>query len=230
MTRYELPWPSIIFGRGRPTSALYDEMDLDRSYDFYRNRFGDIGDFTFTLVGSFDVETLRPLVLTYIGSLPSQGREETWREIDIDPPPGVVERVVRRGVEPKSLTEIVFTGSVHDTRWNRYLLGSLANVLEIRLRELLREELGGTYGVRVSGSISRYPDEEYTFRVSFGSAPDRADELVGVVFQQVDSLRLVGPTLEYVKKTQEAQRRAHETNLKENRYWLRELQRAAQIR
>ncbi len=212
-----------------PTSALYDEMDLDRSYDFYRDRFGDIGDFTFTLVGSFDVETLRPLVLTYIGSLPSQGREETWREIDIDPPPGVVERVVRRGVEPKSLTEIVFTGSVHDTRWNRYLLGSLANVLEIRLRELLREELGGTYGVRVSGSISRYPDEEYTFRVSFGSAPDRADELVGVVFQQVDSLRLVGPTLEYVKKTQEAQRRAHETNLKENRYWLRELQRAARF-
>ncbi len=207
--------------RARPmTSETFEAMDLDKSLTFYRDRFADASDFTFVFVGAFDLETIRPLVQAYLGGLPSLEREETWRDEGIDPPTGIVKRAVYRGVEPKSLTQIVFTGAFEDTRDNRHALRSLAETMQIRLRERLREDLGGTYSVRVSSGRSRFPDQEYTVRVNFGSAPDRVEELVAVVFQQIDSLKSVGPTQADIEKVAEMQRRSRETNLEENGYWL----------
>lgn len=206
-----------------PTIELYDEMDLDRSFAFYRDRFADASDFTFVFVGSFEADSLRPLIQTYLGGLPSIGRDETWRDEGIRPPSGVIRKVVYRGIEPKSETQIAFTGPFEWTRDNRYALRSLTNVMRIRLREVLREDLGGTYGVSVSAIPTRDPREAYEIRVSFGTAPERLEELAGVVFQQIDSLKQYGPSQEDIDKVQEMQRRQREEDLRENSYWLSQL-------
>ena len=203
-----------------PTPDLYREMDLDQSLAFYRDRFADAGDFTFFIVGSVDPERLRPLVRTYLGDLPSSGRNETWRDVGIEPPTGVIEKEVHKGLEPKSQTQIVFTGPFEWNRQNRYVLRSLAEILRIRLREVLREDLGATYSVDVSGSADRDPKPEYSFTVRFGSAPERVSELVDAAFAQVDSLKRTGPTAEELAKVKEQQRRARETDLRDNAYWL----------
>ncbi|UCF40169.1 MAG: insulinase family protein, partial [Gemmatimonadota bacterium] len=210
--------------RQRPaTVELYDEMDLDKSFAFYRDRFADAGDFTFVLVGSFDPDSLRPLVETYLGSLPSTGRVESWRDLGIRYPAGVIRKTVRRGVEPRSQTSLVFTGDWRYSRADLYALRALGSVLEIRLREVLREALGGTYSVGVSASGERLPSEQFSVGIGFGSDPARVEELVGVVFQQIDSLKAFGPTQAEVEKVQEMQRRARETALKENRFWAQVL-------
>jgi zinc protease len=210
--------------RVRPLTAdLMGEMDLGESMAFYRDRFADASDFSFVFVGNFEPEGIRPLVETYLGGLPSSGRVETWRDQGIDPPEGVIRKEVRRGLEAKSETMIVFTGSFEDTRTNRHTMRALQEVLQIRLRNRLREDLGGTYGVGVRASTERYPDGEYAIRVNFGCAPDRVEELVGVVFEQIDSLQTYGPTREDVRKVQEMQRRQRETDLRENGYWLSQL-------
>jgi zinc protease len=210
--------------RARPiTSDVIAALELDAGLAFYRDRFGDVGDFTFVFVGAFDLDRIRPLVRTYLGNLPSTGREEAWRDVGIRAPEGVVEKVVRRGVEPKSQTVIVFTGAVDDSREHRYALDALEEVLRIRLRDRLREDLGGTYGVSVSGSISFAPYENYTVRIGFGSAPERAEELTAVVFQQLDSVASTGPLPEEVEKVREIQTRSRETNLRENGYWVSQL-------
>ena len=207
--------------RTRPfTTAVIDEMDLETSFAVYSHRIADAGDFTFAFVGNFEVENMRGLVETYLGGLPSTGREETWRDVGIDPPKGVIRKTVRRGVEPQSQTRIIFTGDASFTRQTNHVLRSTAAVLETWLRETLREALGGTYSVNVSASVSRRPEERYRINVSFGSAPERADELAGVVFHHIDSLRTVGPSADDVLKVQESQRRAREISLRENGYWV----------
>ena len=50
---------------------IIDEMDIDKSYEFFIDRFEDASDFTFVFVGKFDLETIEPLVRDYIGMLPS---------------------------------------------------------------------------------------------------------------------------------------------------------------
>ena len=143
------------------TPELIDQMNLEKSLAFYKDRFADASDFTFVFVGSFDDATMRPLVEQYLGALPSLRRKETWKDVGIDPPKGVVERRVEKGIEPKSQASIVFTGPFQYDQAQRVAIRAMAMVLETRLREILREDLGGTYSVGASASYSKLPDPEY---------------------------------------------------------------------
>lgn len=206
-----------------PTVENVERLDLDRAHEIYGNRFADAGDFTFFFVGAFDPDTLLPLVRRWLGSLPSTDREETWLDNGVDPPAGVVRKTVRQGIEPKSLTEIVFAGEAPWSPEGRYAMDSLAEYLRIRLREVLREDLGGTYGVRVVGSLQPWPDEEYEVRLRFGADPERIEALVDTLFMEIEALK-AGAAEETVAKVREGQRRELETNLRENEWWIGQLE------
>ena len=171
-------------------------------------------------MGSFDPDSIRPLVQRYLGNLPTRGEPDRAADPGIRPPEGVVERTVRKGIEPKSQTALVFTGPARATREERFALDALGQILEIRLREELREELSGTYSVDVSGNISRIPREAYNVSIQFGSAPERADSLAGTVFAEIDSMARQGPRPDELAKVKETYIRTRETNLRENRWWL----------
>jgi zinc protease len=205
------------------TPEFLQQIDLGTALRIYRDRFADVGDFTFTFVGNFSPDTLRALAERYLASLPTRGRKEAWRDVGLHPPTGVVERTVRRGVEPKAQTRLVFTGPFTQSRDNRFALLALQEVLNLRLRERLREALGGTYGVSVSAGSARIPRPEYTATVAFGSAPDRVEELVRAVFAEIDSLKANGASADDVAKVKELQLRERETSLKQNGFWLNQL-------
>ena len=200
------------------------ETDLEKSMEVFRDRFADFGDFTFCFVGNFTPEELEPLVLTYLGGLPATGRSETWRDVGLRAPSGVIEKTLRRGIDPKSRSAIVFTGPFEFDGWrNNFVLEATADVLELRLREVVREDLGGTYYVSVDGSGSQYPGERYRIDLGFGCDPERVEELTGVVFAQIDSLRTEGTTGELLTKAKETARRKREVELKENEFWVSRL-------
>ncbi|MFQ5633144.1 MAG: insulinase family protein, partial [bacterium] len=91
--------------RARPISAAYfDEMDLNKSFTFYKDRFADASDFTFVFIGNFSLERMKPLVETYLGGLPSIERTENWRDPGIRAPKGVIQKAVQKGTESKSTT------------------------------------------------------------------------------------------------------------------------------
>jgi hypothetical protein len=136
------------------TAATFDSLSLDRALALYRERFADAGDFTFYLVGAFDPDSVRPLVEEYLGGLPSSGRKETFRDVGVRAPGGVVRAEVRRGVEPKSRTALVFSGPVQFDRRTVSVLRTLGDVLEIRLRERLREQTRDA-GIRPPPGVAR---------------------------------------------------------------------------
>jgi zinc protease len=195
-------------------------VDLDQALAFYRERFADFGDFTFLFVGALDTDEFKPLVERYLGSLPSSGRDETWRDLGVRPPGGIEIRTVHKGQEPKAQTAIVFTGPFEYDRPNRLLLGATADVLDIMLREVLREEMGGTYGASVSATPTRIPVERYGVRISYGVEPERLDELTAATFAVIDSLSTHGASADNLAKVQETRRRSRETDLEENGFWL----------
>jgi zinc protease len=216
---------TAVISQGHPrmrpfTAAMYDSLDIDRALGIYRQRFADAGDFTFFLVGNFRPDDVRPLVERYLGSLPGGGARETWVDPGIRPPEGVVRRTVRRGVEPKARTTIFFSGPAQFSREARSDIISLADALEIRLRESLREDLSGTYGVSVSGSVSRDPVPQYSLAIDFNADPARLEELARAAFAEIDSIRARGVPLEVVGKVREAHRLAKEIALRENSTWL----------
>lgn len=210
--------------REKPVSAAtLDLIDPFKSYAFYKDRFSDASGFTFVFVGNFKTDSIRPLIEKWLGALPSTRKGETWRDTGIRPPTGVVERVVKKGAEPKARTALIFTGPFDYTRQNRYYLSALGELLNIKLREALRENLGGTYGVSVSPSASRDPKPSYRFTIGFGAAPERLEALTAAALAQIDSVKKFGTTPEYLNKVKEAALRARETALKQNGYWLSQI-------
>ena len=213
--------------RKKPTVAAdLDRVDLDRAFTIYRDRFGDVSDFTFVIVGNFDPAALRPLVETYLASLPGKGRKEPWKDTGVRHPKGVVEKVVRAGTEPKAAVSITFHG---DDRWSRdgeRDVAILAAVLRIRLREILREDMSGVYGVGAWGQVARKPRPERSFTIRFGCAPENVDALEQAVLTEVARIQKEGVTADYLDKVKEAMRRDFETNQRENGWWLRQLDRA----
>lgn len=211
--------------RSRPwTPEVLEEMDLEASLQVYRDRFADAGDFTFLFVGNLDPDDFASLAAQYLGSLPSTGRVETWRDVEMDPPVGIVEREVNKGLEPQSRVQIVFGGTTDWSLRSRLQLEALKQVLDIALRENVREEAGGSYDVGVDAELNRYPDEEYFVYIGFGCAPDQVDTLTELVFDQITKIRRQGPAEKDVNKVKEILRREHEQNLKSNDYWLGILQ------
>ncbi|MBR9991241.1 MAG: insulinase family protein [Gemmatimonadetes bacterium] len=202
------------------SAAIFDEVDLDRALAIYRDRFADASDFTFVIVGDFDVDSIRPAVQRYLGGLPSLNREEAGRDIGIRPPTGVVRKTVRAGAEEQSQTYISFTGPFDYSASERHLLMSMGEVLQNRLLEELREALGGTYSVNVSAGGGRDEPATYSATIVFGSAPERAEELADAVMAQITAMQDEGPTAAEVDKVREAQRRSRELVLKQNAYWL----------
>jgi zinc protease len=207
--------------RGKPlTTALLSEIDPDKALAFYKDRFADFSDFTFFFIGNIKLESIRPFVERYLASLPSIKRTESWRDVGVKAPPGAVSKTVYKGMEPKSTVQLYLTGPFEWNDQNRYDFMSLIELMRIKLREVVREEKGGTYGISVYGAPSLYPRKEYSLTISWGCSPDRVDELVGTVLQQLDSLKMKRPDQVYVDKVQEQQRRTYEVNLKENNFWM----------
>ncbi|SVE15987.1 uncharacterized protein METZ01_LOCUS468841, partial [marine metagenome] len=178
--------------RSRPWSTeLLTEMDLGASYKIYTDRFENAGDFSFYFVGNFTLESIKPLVELYLGGLPDTGREEQWKDVGIKPPQNVVEKHVKKGLEQKSLSNIIFTGPFEWSGKNRYHLKSMVQALRIKLREVMREDLSGTYFVSVRGNTTHFPKERYRIDISFGGDPGRIEELTEAALQQIDSIKTV---------------------------------------
>jgi zinc protease len=223
---------SVTLSRHHPWSrplsaAVVDEIRPSAALDFYRQRFASANGFTFVLVGTFSPDSIRPLVERYLASLPGGGPPGRSADPGIRPPEGVVERTVRKGLEPKSQTALVFTGPAEVSLRERWILNALAEVLEIRLREELREELGGTYSVSVGPSLSRTPRPQYAVSIRFGSDPALADSLVRVIFSEIEALQGNGPRAGDLAKVRESLVRSRETALRENGWWLSQLLQAA---
>ena len=102
---------------------------------------------------------------------------------------------------------------------NEYLVHSLMSVLDIRMREIIREDKGGSYGVGVWCDVYRIPKANYSINIDFGCDPKRVDELTKAAFSIIDSTKTFGTSPETLAKVKEIQIRQHEVNVKTNSYW-----------
>ena len=218
----------VTMSQGHPlsrpvTTGLIDSLDVQVGLRVFNDRFRDFSDFTFVVIGSVELDSLRPHVEQWLAALPGGGRVETPHPIDIQPPAGSVSKVVRKGLEPKAQTNIYITGSHPWSRDDAMRSAVITEVLQMRLRDVLREDLGGTYGPGFGTSIDRVSNRFQTV-VNFGAAPDRVDSLATVALDVVRTFASDGPTADELAKVRENLLRTRERGLSENGFWLGLLQ------
>jgi zinc protease len=202
------------------TAERLEQVDLDTALDFYRERFADASDFRFYFVGAIDVEATIPLLERYLATLPARDDGPSRvGDTDIVFPERVIRDTVSAGIEPKSHTTMTWPARTSLEEMEMFTMRMATDILEIRLRDVLREDLGSTYSVEV-GYTYMPPYPEYsTTSVRFGSEPGSARRMTAVILDEIARFKADGPTPEEVAKVQELERRAVQTGLEENGYW-----------
>jgi len=171
------------------------------------------------IVGQVDLDKLKPLVETYLASLPANKRIEKEKDLKILKVGGVVKKEWKIGQAEKAQVRLDFHGDESWTRDKDRDMFILGNVLANKLRENLREDKGGVYGVRASGSLERSPHPQRSFVVQFTCDPKRVDELVTAVNDEITKMIKDGASQEYFDKAKETFLRQRETELRTNGFW-----------
>ncbi len=200
-----------------------DSLNPERSLQVFRDRFSDMSDFRFVIVGNFELDSIAPLIEQYIGGLPGGSRVETFKDPGIHSPSGMIRKTVVGGTDPKTVTILSFYGPTLVTRKEQWELQGLGQILQLRLTERLREELGGTYSVEVSASATPVPEPRYSIDISFVSAPERADELTKATLAVLEKLQQELPLESDMHKVREAQRRRFEEQFKQDGVWAQRI-------
>lgn len=207
--------------RYRPTTLqTLSEINLERAFEIYKERFSDASGFRFYFVGNFKTEELVPLIKKYLGSLPSLNKKEMWKDIGVQSPKGTFNRIVKKGIEPKAAVVLKFEMPFVYNRNNRNEVNALNKLLNIRLREVLREEKSGVYGVGCRYSPQHYPKEKLEMTISFGCAPDNVDMLVQSAMNVLNEVKSAGCDDKNLLKIKETSLRERETLMRENQFWL----------
>jgi zinc protease len=209
-----------------PTVERVNALDRAKMIAFYRQRFSNAADFTFFMVGAFKVEEALPLLARYVGGLPSTGTVSSdFKDLGISFPAASERVTVEKGREPKSQTVIsFFADPPGNDPMEQERAFAATDVLEIALRDILREELGQTYTVSVDLSQGLPQRGGGHIEVSFGAAPENIEKMSARVMQEVQRLQKDGPSEDLVNRAKETARRNYETQLRQNDYWLRRFQ------
>jgi zinc protease len=207
------------------TSERVQSLKRDKMIAFYKARFANAADFTFFMVGAFKLDEAIPLVAQYIGGLPSTGRGgSTFKDVALHFPSSVQKETVTAGREPRGSTVISFFADPSIDPLEQERVIEATTVLDIALRDILREDLGQTYTVGVGLSQPLPQKGEGHIEVRFGAAPENLPSMTDRVLQEIKRLQQEGPSADLTSRAKESARRGYETALKTNDYWLGRLQ------
>jgi zinc protease len=212
------PWAG-----GIPKPADYDAIHLDTVITIYKNIFNNMYGMHFSFVGNMNVDSARSLLALYLGSLPGTQKENKYKDVGMRPIKGVKSLTVQKGNEPRSLVNIIFTGDASFNYENALKLDMLAEVMNIKITEQLREAMSGIYYGGMSGALAQRPYEHYTAGISFPCAPENVDTLSKAIFALIKDIQQNGVEKSYLDKVKANIQQQYSADIKTNEYWLTDL-------
>lgn len=203
-----------------PTLKKIEEIDFDRSFEIYKDRFADASDFTFVIVGNFDRALIDPYIKQYLATLPNIKRKESFVDNSVYPPEQGINRAIYKGKEEKSTVAMAYLGAYEDySEYNNLLMDALSSSLTIKLTERLREKEGGIYSISVSPSLAKNPRKRFGMNISFTTAPGQVDKLVAAAIEEIELIRKNGPSQEDIDKYIAEKLLSSSQQLQYNGFW-----------
>lgn len=202
------------------------KMDPKIAEKVYRERFANPADFTFIFVGDFNEKELVDLCAYYFGSLKTNDKFDETKYVYFPFPKESKSIVVNKGIDDKGHIYMAFGDSlpvcddIDEKFRENEIIHQLASLLNIRLREVIREDKSGSYGVSTNGYIDGWPERYYRVSIEFGCEPARQDELYETVIDTIKEIQKGNISDDLIEKLKETYIRTTETNIRNNYWWL----------
>jgi zinc protease len=195
-------------------------VDLDRSIALYRQRFSSAAGFGFVLVGNFDAATLKPLLARYLGSLPAPALPQGYRDVGLRRARGVVAREVKGGTEAKSVLVLGFSAPATLSAAELQRFDVLLQLMNLRIKEVLRDKLGLIYAAQMHGNLGVYPVPEFTATVALPTGPEKLGRMRAAMFAEIERMQRDGPDPAELAVVRAAIHQVHARVREDSDYWL----------
>ncbi|RYZ56139.1 MAG: insulinase family protein [Sphingobacteriales bacterium] len=200
-----------------PKAKDFEELNMARAIDIYKNEFTSADGYHFFLVGNVDPAAALPLIETYIGSIPSANKEPKFSDNGVRPVPGLLS--VKKGSEKQSLIIASYTGELPYSEDFKMKAEALAEVLNIKVIEEMREKLGSIYTGGYYASVAQFPYPHYSMAMQLPCGPENVDKLLAAANDEIKALKEKGPDQKDIDKVKNQWKEAHRTEVQENKYW-----------
>ncbi|KYJ87286.1 M16 family metallopeptidase [Sulfurovum riftiae] len=212
---YYMDNPRIRFD----TNESIAKLDTERMLSIFKEKFGDMNHFHFVIVGDTTPQKVEKLIAVYLGNLPVGSKGETY-----DSTPYAHRKGEQTFVKHFNTTDIAnimlqYRSTLPYSIHNNARIDALQNILTIRLRNLIREEKSGTYGIGVGCQIIRELHDRAICTISFAADPLRKDELIASVRKSIDTFIKEGPGERELKNYKTEFNVAYTQMQKMNRFW-----------
>ena len=215
---------AVVYGKNNPriqpfNQKYIDDLSFDKMKAFYLDRFADVSNFEFYIVGDVTPEVLKPLLEKYIASISGIKRKEKFKT---DIPKWTSNKIDRdifiKMETPKSSVRIAFLKDFAFSQRNRILASYLSDVLTLRYTESLREKEGGTYGAGVKASMDKLPISKANLQITFDCDADKVEHLLPIVYQEIDKIKKGEIAAEDIEKTRTNYLKSREDSKNFNSY------------
>ncbi len=175
----------------RRTYLLTTDLDgitKEEVLKLYQDNYLDVSNYTFIVSGDVDVEQVVELGATYLASLKSNKKMAGVKLHDVRfaKKEGSFEK--NGQITNKSSVSVMYEGKNEAIENGEYYATITRRVLSQRLRERIREEIGGVYGVSARLYYSNYPEFARGLAISFTTDPERRYELIKEAKTIVDAI------------------------------------------
>ena len=210
----------VILDENTPTKASLATIEKD-----YRMLFNDAAGAVLTVCGDFDIDTVRPMIEKYLGSIKKGKKALTWTDPHTDVLPGkeVCDFKVDMQTPKVSVLEVFTADMGKYSVKDEVALSAATYILKMRYTKSLREDEGGTYGAQVSGSIDIFPRANAMVQVYFDTKPAATDKLISLSLEGLNSLAAEGPTAEEFDMAQKNLQKNIPEGRILNSYWMTSL-------
>ena len=229
--QFSIAMNDILYGHNPRVVSLTEETlakaSLATLERVYREFFKDAAGAVVTIVGNVDLETLKPMVEKYIGSLP-KGKKATQvnEENIISFAKGEVNEVVKLKMQaPKSTVVQLYSAYAPVDTKKSVALDAANYIIDMIYTKTIREDEGGTYGVGTSMVAQRLPEERLIGQVYFNTNPEAVEKLDALATKGLKELAENGPTQEHFNMAIENFKKNLPESRINNSWWMSCLQR-----
>ena len=223
---FDIEMDKILYGNNPRVVSLTEETlakaDLATIDRVYSELFKDAAGAVVTIVGNVNLETLKPMVEKYIGSLP-KGKKATdvVDENLITFAKGVVNEEVRLPMQaPKSTVVQLYTAYAPVDTKKSVAFDAANYIIDMIYTKTIREDEGGTYGVGTSMLAQKLPMERLIAQVYFNTNPEAVAKLSALATKGLKELAENGPSAEHFNMAIENFKKNLPEKRINNSYWL----------
>ena len=190
---------------------------------FYRRLFSASG-FTFVFAGDFDPATLERYMERYLASV-TFNTEALNADLSVYEPIAAEadKETVRKGAEPKAIVQLLFAGESPYSPAAALETAVLGRIIDMVMRDSIREDSSGAYATQGYGVLSRQPFEQFLVAAAFFCDPQRAETLTARAVSELNRLADNPRFSEYLRNSLEIERTSLASADRTNSRWIERL-------